>query len=364
MIQNTYPGAALLAVATVLVVAAGHARADDTVVTSSNESAGNAVLQFQQSDDGTLSFVARHATGGIGTDGGLGNQGAIATDGEFLFVVNAGSDDISAFRIENDSLTLTGTIASGGTRPVSVTVDRGVVYVLNAGSDNIAGFRIDSHGQFTAIGGSSRPLSTTGTGPAQISFSKDGRVLIVTEKATNTIITFPVDRDGIAGPGRAFASPGQTPFGFAVTKGRRLLVSEAAGGQAGLSSVSSWKVSPHGELTILDAVEPTLQSAACWVVVTPDGRFAYVTNAGSGNVSGFHVNGDDLTLLDGDGSTAETGAGSVPLDMAVNASGDFLHTLNSGTDSIATFRINGDGSLEAVGSIGGLPDPANGLLTY
>lgn len=362
--ESKPPRAALLAAATVLIAAAGQARADHTVVTSSNESAGNAVLQFRQADGGALSFVARYATGGLGTDGGLGNQGAIATDGEFLFVVNAGSDDISAFRIDGEALTLTDTIASGGTRPVSVTVDRGVVYALNAGSDNIAGFRIDGDGIFTAIGGSSRPLSTTGTGPAQIGFSKDGRVLVVTEKATNSITAFPVDRFGVAGPGRTFASPGQTPFGFAVTKGRRLLVSEAAGGQPGLSSVSAWKVAPNANLSVLDAAEPTLQTAACWVAVTPDGRFAYTTNTGSGNVTGYHVNGDDLSLLDSDGVTADAGVGSAPIDMAVNARGNYLHTLNSGTDSVATFRIRNDGSLEAVGSISELPGRATGLVAY
>ena len=48
-----------------------------------------------------------------------------------------------------------------------------------------------------ALENSSRPLSGTGTGPAEVSFSPDGRNLVVTEKATNLLDVFPVDSDGL-----------------------------------------------------------------------------------------------------------------------------------------------------------------------
>lgn len=37
---------------------------------------------------------------------------------------------------------------------------------------------------------------STVVGPAQIAFTPDGSFLIVTEKNTNSIVTFAVDRDG------------------------------------------------------------------------------------------------------------------------------------------------------------------------
>lgn len=352
-----------LIAATIFALGAAPALANaDTLFTSSNLAAGNTVIEYDQAANGSLTLIAEYPTGGTGTDSGLGNQGALTTDGEFLFVVNAGSDDVSAFRITDTGLQQTDRVSSGGDRPVSVTVDRGVLYVLNAGSDNIAGFRVDAEGGLSPIGGSSRLLSTVGTAPAQIGFSDDGRVLVVTEKATNRLVTFPVDRDGVAGTAQVFDSPGQTPFGFAMTKGRRVLVSEAAGGGAGASSVTSWRVSPQGSLDVLDPVVPTLQSAACWVAVTPDGRFAYTTNTASGNVSGYRIKGGDLELLTADGISAVTGSGTAPIDMAVSSNGRFLHTLNAGSDSIATFRIGNDGSLTPVAETRGLPDRANGLL--
>jgi len=351
--------------AAILLIASGPsgALADTVLYTSSNASAGNAVIEIGQADDGSLSILGSYPTGGAGTDTGLGNQGAIAVDGDFLFVINAGSDEVSSFRRLDTGLSLVSTVPSGGARPVSLTVDRDVLYVLNAGSDNIAGFFVSEEGALSAISGSSRPLSGVGTAPAQISFSKDGRVLVVTEKATNNLLSFPVRRDGLTGSAQVFPSPGQTPFGFAVTKGRRILVSEAAGGAAGASSVTSWRVSPQATLTVLDPVEPTLQAAACWVAVTPDGRFAFTTNTGSGTISAYRVRGDDLSLVDADGQAASTGPGSAPIDMVISPDGRFLHSLNGGADEIGSFRIGQDGSLTPVGTLPGLPDRATGLAS-
>lgn len=352
---------ALASVFTLLLVT-GAAQAETTVYTSSNLTDGNSVLQFTQSENGALELVAEYATGGLGTGTGLGNQGAIAVDDEYLFVVDAGSNEIAAFRIADDGLVFTDRVDSGGIRPVSVTVDRDVVYVVNAGSDNISGFTVDGNGALSLLPGSSQPLSGNGTAPAQISFSQDGRSLIVTEKATNNVTTYAVGRDGSAGQPRVFSSPGDTPFGFALTKGRRVLVSEAAGGATGQSSVTSWKVSPDGILDVLDPAEPTLQSAACWVAVTPNGRFAYTTNTASGTVSAYRIKGDDLTLIDADGVAVNVGAGSAPIDMVVSPDGRYLHTLNTGTDTISTFRIGRKGGLSPAGTLEGLPDRATGLV--
>lgn len=347
----------------VLAIGIAEMTSADSLYTASNEIEGNAVLEFDQAADGTLNFVAAYPTGGFGTGGGLGNQGAVAADDDFLYVVDAGSDEISVFRFGDNGLEFADRVSSGGIRPVSLTVDRGVLYAVDAGSDSISGFRVSADGGLTPIPGSAQSLSQAGTAPAQISFSGDGGTLIVTEKATQRILTFPVDRNGVAGAASSFDSPGATPFGFALTHGRRVLVSEAAGGAPNASSVTSWKLSPQGELTVLDPVAPTLQSAACWVAVTPDNRFAYTTNTASGTVSAFRVRGDALINQDDDGIAASVGSGSAPIDMSVTLDGRFLHTLNTGTDSITTFRIANDGSLSPVATVDGLPDQATGLLS-
>ncbi|MCG8315242.1 MAG: beta-propeller fold lactonase family protein, partial [Pseudomonadales bacterium] len=178
---------------------------------------GNEILIFKHKKHQGLIQVKRVSANGVGTGSGLGNQGGLVVSEKFplLFVVNAGSDTISMFKIGNNDLHLLDTISSQGVRPVSIAVNKNRVYVLNAGSDSIAGFKVNYHGKLVPIAESVRTLSGTGTAAAQISFSPRGDFLIVTEKATNTIVTFVLDEDNLPGEANVNASAGVTPFGFA-----------------------------------------------------------------------------------------------------------------------------------------------------
>lgn len=69
--------------------------------TMDNATAGNHVLAYGRAADGTLSFLGEFTTGGLGTGAGLGNQGALilSRSGGWLFACNAGSDEISVFKL-------------------------------------------------------------------------------------------------------------------------------------------------------------------------------------------------------------------------------------------------------------------------
>jgi len=338
------------------------------VYVASNAPGGNEILVFDRDVDGGLTPAGSVATGGNGTGGGLGNQGGLvlSDDERFLFVVNAGSDSISAFATGPDGLELVDTVPSGGVRPVSIAVDRRLLYVLHAGGvvgaqDNVTGFSIGSQGTLGPITGSSQPLSADSTAPAQVGFSSDGRFLLVTEKATNLISVFAVQADGTLGAGSAQPSVGATPFGFDVDRRGRIFVSEAFGGAADASTVSAYEIDADGNLAVLDASSPTTETAACWFLVGPDGRFGYTTNTGSGTLSGFSIGQDGrLTLLDADGATAASAGG--PIDLDFSRDGRSLFVLNGGANTVSAFRVDAsDGSLTEAGLVGGLPAGANGL---
>lgn len=359
-----------LLVATILttVSLAGTAEAENprdyvgAVYTMTNNASGNAVIMFHRTAHGFLVPGDTFSTGGLGSGNGLGNQGAIALSAgnRRLFVVNAGSNDVSVFRVEPGGLTLVDRVSSGGQRPISVTVDRDLLYVLNAGgaaggNDTITGLVVGSDGTLSPLANSTQFLSAGNTGPAQISFSPNGRFLAVTEKATNLIDIWHVGRNGLASNFVANNSEGITPFGFAFGKRGLLFVSEAATG-----SMSSYVLEDDGTLPVVSAAVPTTETAACWVVVTNDGRFAYTTNAGSGTVSGYRIAFDGtITLLDADGVTGNTGNGDI--DMALSNDSRYLFTLNSGDDTISAFRVHADGSLSPLPGAIGIPDGANGL---
>jgi 6-phosphogluconolactonase (cycloisomerase 2 family) len=338
------------------------------VYVASNDPTGNEILVFQRSAQGDLSPAMKIATGGNGTGGGLGNQGGVvlSDDERFLYAVNAGSDSVSAFAAEVGGLRLIDTIPSGGARPVSIAIDRDLLYVVNAGGavgsdDNVSGFRVRRDGSLESITGSTRALSAQSTGPAQAGFTKNGRFLLVTEKATNTITVFTVRSDGTLEVGQPQPSVGATPFGFDVDLRSRVFVSEAFGGAPGGSAVSAYAVHGDGQLSVIDPSEPTTETAACWFAIGNDGRFGYTTNTGSGTLTGFAIERDgSLRLLDPDGVTAASEGG--PIDLAFSRDGRYLFVLRGSGRALSAFRVDGgDGSLESIGAIDGLPASANGL---
>lgn len=326
------------------------------VYTMTNAAAGNELVVFHRANDGSLSPQESISTGGLGSGAGLGSQGAVILNenGNRLFVVNAGSNQISVFSLRRNTPTLTDVVDSGGIMPVSLTVRNRILYVVNAGgSGNITGFRVRNNGKLEPLDGSTQPLSNGGTGdspqPAQISFHPKGDLLVVTEKMTNLIVTYEVN-DGIAGPPVTQPSAGETPFGFAFDRREHLIVSEAFGGAPDASAMSSYKVDDDA-FDVISASVGTTQTAACWVVITRNGKYAYDTNTGSGSISSFEIGRDGtLTLLNAQAGL--TGEGSMPIDMALSNSSKFLYAIGSGSSMIHIFKVKSDGSLEPLGEVG------------
>ena len=338
--------------------------------TTDNAAGANHLLVFERHANGKLTSAGSLATGGAGTGTaqGLPSQGSVllSHDGRWVLACNAGSSEISLFALCRHGLTLTDKVASGGQMPLSLGLRHNLLYVLNAGGlvgdkDNITAF-ILAGGKLVPLPGSTRALSADNTGPAQISFTRDGDALVVTERATSLIDVFVVGNDGLTDDPKIFQSVGATPFGFDVGREDTVFVSEAAGGAANASSTSSYRVSEDGDLAVISGAVPTRQTAACWLITSHEGRFVYAANAGSGSISGYRVGPRGrLELLDADGRTGVTGDGSHPADMAQSRDGRFLYSLNNGNGTISAFRTKPNGSLQPLMVVTGIPTSATGL---
>ena len=116
------------------------------VFTMSNEKEGNEVIYFRRKHDGTLSLAGKFDTGGKGTGKSIITSQhpiELTKDNKFLLVVNAGSDELTAFKVNKDGLERTDVVPSGGQTPASVTIrEDGLVIVLNKnnGSGGLAAF--------------------------------------------------------------------------------------------------------------------------------------------------------------------------------------------------------------------------------
>lgn len=342
-----------------------HASHRHWVFTSSNATGANELFVYAASANGSLTLKQRIATGGQGTSAGLGSQGAVTLsgNGRYVFVVNALSNTLSTFEIENDDIRLASVVQSGGLTPISVAEHHGLVYVLNAqGDGNVAGFR-NVDGQLEPLTDGLRPLSKAGgVAPAQVGFDADGDVLVVSEKATNLLTSYAVKRDGSLSAPSTTVSAGATPFGFAFDGRDHLLVSEAFGGAAHASAVSSYRLQerPSTQLAVISASVLTQQTAACWLVVTPNSRYAYAANAGSSSLSSYSIQrSGKIALLASVAGT--TPAGSHPVDTAVSSDGHALYVLSGGTHTVSAFHVGDDGALSAKSDLDGLPATAVGL---
>src|SRR5215469_15650719 len=196
----------------------------------------NSFLVYARAANGTLSFSGSFLTGGTGAGTGvdpLGSQGSIVLGqgNRFLFAVNAGSNDVSAFTVDATGLhlRLLDREPSGGSQPVSVAVSGNLVYVVNA-SGSIQGFTFDSvSGHLSAIPGSLQSLpGGASAGPGQIGISPDGAVLIVTEKSTNQLDTWQISAQGAAVNSTTISSgAGTVPFGFSFLQPSVSLITDA-----------------------------------------------------------------------------------------------------------------------------------------
>jgi len=353
-------GMSLSLAATMLAAGEGN---NGGVYVLTNVPGGNRVLEYTRSADGSLNAIpASYGTGGNGSGAGLNSQGAVivSDDHQLLFAVNAGSSTISAFRIGPKGLTLADTVASGGLLPTSVAFHHNVLYVLNAGvPNNVTGFTVDGNGDLTVIPGSTRLLTGPSTNPAQVQFDRDGSKLLVTERATNLIDVFEVNNDDtLTGP-TANPSAGPVPYGFDIGHRHTLLVSEAGAG----GGASSYLIEPGGGLTAVSSMIMTGQRAACWTVVTKNGRFGYVINAGTGNISGFSIAPDgSAELLNADGVTATTGGN--PTDAALSLDSHYLYVRVGAQTAVRVFRVESSGSLTALPSLTGTPAGLAGLAAF
>ena len=321
------------------------------VFTLSNSVAGNAVIAFDRSADGTLTPAGTFATQGNGTGAGLGSQGAVGLsgDGQFLFAVNAASNRLHRLRSTARASRVSSTVASGGTLPISLTTHGNLVYVLNAGgTENITGFSVDANGSLTALPGSSRLLSGTGVGPAEVGFDPSGSWLVVTEKNTNRIDVFAVGSGGYASAPVVNPSAGQTPFGFAFNQHGVLIVSEAFGGASTPAPCPRTRWAPTARST--SSARPCRRPRPRRVG-SPSRTMASShtrPTRGARPSRAIEVDKASLSILDAGGKTGNTG--TTPIDAAVSRNSQFLYTLTAGSHEISAFSVRqNDGSLTTGG---------------
>lgn len=340
--------------------------ASGAVCVQTNEADRNEIIALRRSADGGLTQVGSFETGGRGTGAPhLPSQSSVVLsgDGRWLLVTNGGSDDVSLFDVTSDGPRLADRVPSGGARPTSVAIHRDLVYVLNNGDASISGFRLQGS-TLTPLEGARRSLSARDADPAQVSFSPDGATLLVTERGTNCISSFVVDERGYAEGPTTIPSAGQTPYGFDVTDQGTVVVTEAFGGEPGAAAASTYTLAGPGRLTPVSGSVPDTRSEVCWAAVTPDGRFAYVTNFGDGTVSRYEIERDGrLHLVEAVAASTPAGGKGIR-DEAITRDGRYLYALDTDAGQVVGWSVDAGGQLTPVGGFEHAPATVAGLAAH
>lgn len=355
-----------------MIFASAKSRPAETIFVMSNNADSNEVIAFSQSPDGSAVEQNHYATGGRGSGGvndPLESQGSLtlSDDDSLLFAANAGSGDITVFRVNSNAGTVSFAerVSSGGSGPVAIAQHGNLVYVLNqGGAGSVVGFLVDKNGKLRPIPNSTAFLSANAEGGSSISISPDGQTVAVVERLANNIDTFHVNSNGTLAAIVINASPAPGAFSAKFAPDGKLFVSETGpAGQVGASAISSYTVLANGTISPVSQSVHTFGDANCWNAITPNGSFVYVSNAGSSNISGFAIGTGGVLTPIASTILASNPAGATNLDIAISTDGKFLYSLNATVGKIGVFAIHSDGTLTELPEISGFTAAAgfNGI---
>ena len=97
--------------------------------------------------------------------------------------------------------------------------------------------------------------------------------------------------------------------------------------------------------------------------VDPTGKFLYIPNVSSNDVSGYSISPTSGALTQVKGSPFGAGKDAEPLGIAVDPAGKFGYTTNVGTFSVSAYSINANGALKLKGSPVGAGSHPIGVAT-
>ena len=394
----------------------------------------NTIVAYARADDGTLTLVGEFPTEGLGGDfdGPEGLDPLISAyslintpDNEYLMAVNAGSNTITVMAINDDmSLEVVDVESTAGVGPNSLAYNNGIVYVTNIDADgefegepdqegSIYGYTFED-GDLTAIPGSLRELDNR---PAAVRFTPDGEYLAITSINAgsaalesgndDSIVIFGLDENGVPTDVQT-AGATSTPrgnsegrnlpsaIGFEVvdrSNGTFAIVTEARefrsegeppifpGLQTG--SVSVYQIGEGGtldasQLDLLAGQSPTVgQRTACWIVMSPDGEYFWVSNALDASISTYRFTDEsgNIELVDELGAIGNQPTSPDPavafattdgwVDLDITDDGQYLYQLFGLAGAVGVYAVDG-GNLTLVQTVSGdLPlQNTQGIISF
>jgi 6-phosphogluconolactonase len=325
----------------------------------------NEVFQFQIHSNGSLTPL----NPGNVASGSNPTAVTIRPAGDFAYIANFAGNNVTLLAVNKGNGQLTVPVSTSpipqptppnifnaGTGPVAVVPSPAApfLYVLNAGSNDITGFVIDpANGNLQAktpvcsVPNATPPptCQVANTLPLTITpgmaITPKGNLLFVGNPALSSISVFSVASNGDLSSAGAPVSLGVAPAGMGVDpSGRFLYVADKANNR-----VLGFSIQSNGALSALAGSPFPAGAQPASLATDARGVFLYVANQGSNDVSAYLIDSGTGALAALNGSPFATG-GRGPTFVA--ASGSFVYVTEQTTNDIAAFTIGSTGALAAV----------------
>jgi 6-phosphogluconolactonase len=301
--------------------------------------------------------------------GACNNEGPDHFTYYFAYVVNSGSNNVSAYMIDPATGAwgeINNSPVSAGSQPLAIAIDPSgkFAYVVNSASNNVSAYAIQEEADWGVAQGALRAISGSpfpaGTSPRSIAIDPDGKFVYVANQGMlggqGSISAYTMD----SSTGALTAVAG-SPFPAGLNP--QFVAIDPTGKFAYAANEESSNVSAYainattGALTAI----PGSPFSALWrpssIAVDPSGRFAYVTLS-SNSISAYAINATTGALTAIPGSPFS--AGQFPSFIAFDLSGKFVYVTDAGLEwtsgDISVFTINA--STGALTAVAGSPFPA------
>ena len=350
------------------------------VYTMTNGLTMNQIIVNRLSANGHLTWVRTVNTDGIGvnsTDSDpLFSQGSMIVYSNYLFVVNAGSNSLSMFKInpsDATELTLISVKSTYGWFPVSVTVNSMYACVLTGG--NVTGIRCftyDSSGLYVMssfdrdltsyISQSIPPKGPPGTF-SEILFSPDSLTLIISVKGYSAaskgyLLLYQLSEYGTQlslTPTQQTPTDGILPFSMTPIGLNGLLITDP--GAKGVLTLTYSSTSGLTNDHVLTPIDPSIAGALCWSTYSPIIGNYYVIGVRPAAIVELHVNltssASPVQIIRYYSLPKNTGA----LDATVVSllGTDYLYVVGPEAQVISSYRLDAVGNAVANGIVTALP---------
>jgi len=248
-------------------------------------------------------------------------------NGRFLYSANVNpASTTTVYQIDQSSgtLTLANTIPMAGNNPyIAVPDSTGrFAYVVNNTANTIGTYSLDgATGNMTSVGS----VASNGTNPNFIAIHPGGQYLYVANKNGNNISAFSINNGTLALIGQVGIT---NPIAVAIDPFGRY-----AYGTDLTSLLKIFSIGSDGNLTqIGTAPTGTFNTFVC---VSANGRFVYVTNQTTSDVSVLSSGSSGLTLVGNRSSGGTTAVG-----CATEPTGNYLYINNTGSGNFVLFKID------------------------